>query len=109
MNKNEENKLIDAIISLSQEIKGLRKEFMEQGKNTEKQLAKINLTLGEMRLSYMKLNESFNKYAESNNSRVDGHEKRIIHLEDETFGGGGKQTYMAKEPKVGYVKRKKKK
>ncbi len=123
MNKNEEDKLANAIIALYQEIKGLRNEFTGEIKglrhDMDKQLAKVNLGLNELRLSYMKLDESFkkmgqdfnkyaqdfNKYAQRNDERADGHETRIVRLEDKSFGG----SYIAKEPKVKYTKRKRKK
>jgi len=122
MNKEEENKFSNSIISLYEEIK-------KQGENTGRELAKINLALGEMRLSYMKTNEKldnlssevqlsnkkldnlsadFNKYASSNDALVKGHEKRIVRLEGTTFGGSS-QAYIAKEPVIPYKKRKKKK
>ena len=127
----DENKLIDAIIDLSLEIKGMRKDMnsqlgelnsrvanleKQQAKtnfaiaNLEKQQAKTNFAIGELRLSYMKLDESFNKldesfnkYAERNDERVNGHDKRILHLENSMDGG---KTYLAKEPKAVYKRKK---
>ena len=62
MNKEDGNKLSDAIITLHQAI-------VKQG-------AVMNLALKELRLSYMKLDErvakldqSFNRYAKSNEER----------------------------------------
>ena len=110
MNKNEEDKLVNAIISLQQSM--------------EKQLTKVNLLLAEhsrsiltlankfdelhsdingMRSDFHKLDASFNKYAQSNDDKVNNHETRIVHLE-ETRGG----SFVA-EPNPVYKKRKKKK
>jgi len=95
--------------------------------NLEKQQIKTNLALGEMRLSYMrldgkvskldgkvsKLDESvnglrsdFNKYAQRNDERANIHEKRIIRLEDNTFGKDAQRISMAKEPNAEYKKKK---
>ena len=93
MNKKEEDKLINAIIALPKEIKGLRQDM-------HKQLAKVNLGLNELRLSYMKLDESFKKYADSNNDLVNNHETRIIRLEEKNSSG----SFVA-EPKTEYKKR----
>ena len=109
MSKNHENELINAIIGLHQEIKGLRKEMHEQ-------LAKVNAGLIEMRTSYMKLDNSFkemrgdinkmdnsfNYYAESYDKILKGHEKRIIRLEDKTFGDS-----FVGAPRAGYKRIKK--
>ena len=116
MSNEEENKLVNAIISLSQGIKGMRKEFTDEIKglrqDMEKHQAKTNLALGEMRLSYIKLDESFNsmrsdfnKYARRNDDRTDNHETRIVRLEEKTSGS----SYIASEPKVKYKTRKKRK
>ena len=100
MNKKEEDKLINAIIALHKEIKGLRQDM-------DKQLAKVNLGLNELRLSYVKLDESFkkldesfNKYADSNNYLVNNHETRIIRLEEKNSSG----SFVA-ESKTEYKKR----
>ena len=121
----DDDKLVNAIISLHQEIKGLRKDM-------EKQQAKTNAGLGELRLSYMKLDErvkdaridlnklfngldrldyslnkldvSFNKYAEITIGITKKHEKRLVRLEDNTFGG----SFVA-EPRTAYKKVKRKK
>ena len=138
----ENEKLINAIIDLSQEIKGMRSDMNMQlnglnnrvdklnkrVENLEKQQIKTNLALGEMRLSYMrldgkvskldgkvsKLDESvnglrsdFNKYAQRNDERANIHEKRIIRLEDNTFGKDAQRISMAKEPNAIYKKKKK--
>ena len=115
MNKHDENKLSDSIIALYKEIKGMRGDM-------EKQLSKVNLVIGELRLSYMKLDErvekldknmnaaiktldeSFNRYAESNEARLNGHENRIKHLEEKTSDS----SYL-QEPAAKYRKRKKRK
>jgi len=130
----ENEKLINAIIDLSQEIKGMRSDMNMQlnglnnrvdklnkrVENLEKQQIKTNLALGEMRLSYMrldgkvsKLDESvnglrsdFNKYARRNDERANIHEKRIIRLEDNTFGKDAQRISMAKEPNAEYKKKK---
>jgi len=130
----ENEKLINAIIDLSQEIKGMRSDMNMQlnglnnrvdklnkrVENLEKQQIKTNLALGEMRLSYMrldgkvsKLDESvnglrsdFNKYAQRNDERANIHEKRIIRLEDNTFGKDAQRISMAKEPNAEYKKKK---
>ena len=129
MNKEEENKLSNAIITLHLEIKGLRQDM-------DRQLGKVNLGLQEMRTSYMQLDERFNRmssdingmrsdingmrldlnekidglrsdlkgYAESNNALLHNHETRIVRLE-ETRGS----SFVA-EPKAEYrVKKNKKK
>jgi len=130
----ENEKLINAIIDLLQEIKGMRSDMNMQlnglnnrvdklnkrVENLEKQQIKTNLALGEMRLSYMrldgkvsKLDESvnglrsdFNKYAQRNDERANIHEKRIIRLEDNTFGKDAQRISMAKEPNAEYKKKK---
>ena len=150
----EDNKLLDAIIDLGvgmkelrDEMKGMRKDMshyqQETNKrleNLEKQQIKTNLALGEMRLSYMrldgkvskldekvsnmdekvnaritKLDENvnglrfdFNKYAPRNDERANGHEKRIIRLEDATFGKDAQKISMVKEPNAEYKKKKNK-
>ena len=85
--------------------------------------------VGEMRLSYMKLNErinkldsnlnerikklddsfnglrsDFNKYAQRNDDRANNHETRLVRLEEKTSGN----SYIAREP-AGHYKRKKRK
>ena len=109
MKEETEKMLVDAIINLGVGIENLRKDMNGQ-------LAKVNLGLNELRLSYMKLDErvaklddsinamrfDFNKYAESNNNIVKNHESRITHLEKGS-------SYMAREPRVPYKKTKKKK
>src|ERR1035437_9582741 len=115
MNKNEENKLSDAIITLHLDIKKL-------GETTEKQFAKVNLALGEMRLSYIKLDErvgklddsinsmrqdlnnyakEFSQYAQSNNALLKNHEARIVRLESRE----GRDN-MVSEPHAVYKKTK---
>ena len=108
MNKDDENKLTDTLIYLGltmnkllNEVKKLR-GYVQQ---LQKQQAKTNYALGEMRLSYMTLDESFNKYAELNNRIVKNHETRIVHLEEKTPGS----SYFAKDTEVKYGKRKGKK
>src|SRR5437016_6304574 len=103
MNKNEEDKIINAIIDLHQEIKGMGKEIKDLRSDMDKRFAKINLTLGEMRLSYMKLDASFNKYALRNDERANNHETRIKRLEDKTGS-----SYIARERTVKYKRAKKK-
>ena len=107
MNKNEEDKLANAIIALHQEIKGLRSDM-------EKHQAQTNLALGEMRTSYMKLDErvsklddsingmrsDFNKYAQRNDDRANNHETRITHLES--------RPSIVSEPKAIYKTKKRK-
>ena len=97
MNKNEEDKLANAIITLHQEIKGMRSDM-------EKHQMKTNLVLGELRLSYMKLDESFNRYAKSNAEILNNHETRIEGLEEKTSGS----PYSVSESPAQYKKRKKK-
>ena len=125
----EDNKLLDAIIDLGVEMKGMRKDMshyqQETNKrleNLEKQQIKTNIALGEMRLSYMrldgkvsKLDENvnglrfdFNKYAPRNDERANGHEKRIIRLENTTFGKDAQKISMVKEPNAEYKKKKNK-
>ncbi|MBI4946348.1 MAG: hypothetical protein HY840_08105 [Bacteroidetes bacterium] len=89
MNKEREDKLANAIITLHQAIK--------------KQGAKINLAIGELRLSYMKLDDSFNRYAASNNALLKNHETRLVRLEEKDHGSA----YTVQEPEVKYKKRKK--
>ena len=95
MKDEEEDKLVNAIIALQQSM--------------EKQLGKVNLGLQELRTSYVKLDSrvekldaSFNRYAESNERRMDNYETRIVRLE--TRGS----SFVA-EPKAEYKKLKKKK
>ena len=88
------DRLVNAIIDLHQEIKGLRGDM-------DKRLAKINLALGEMR-SYMKLDDSFNKYAMRNDERANNHETLITHHEDKTGTSD-----IAREPTVKYKRTKK--
>ena len=150
----EDNKLLDAIIDLGvgmkelrDEMKGMRKDMshyqQETNKrleNLEKQQIKTNLALGEMRLSYMRLDgkvskldekvsnmdekvnaritkldeninglrSDFNKYAPRNDERANGHEKRIIRLENTTFGKDAQKISMVKEPNAEYKKKKNK-
>lgn len=54
MHKDSEDKLTNAIIALHQEIK-------RQGENTRKELAKINLGLGELRVSVVNLDSRLKK------------------------------------------------
>ncbi len=95
MKEETEKMLVNAIIDLGVNMENLRKEMKEQ-------LAKVNAGLGEMRTSYMKLDASFNKYAQRNDDRADNHETRITHLETGS-------SYLAREPHVPYKKTKKKK
>ena len=88
MNK-EEDKLVNAIITLQQTM--------------VKELGKVNLSIKELRTSYMKLDESFNKYAQRNDDRAQNHQTRIVRLE-QTRGS----SFVA-EPKTAYKKTKKKK
>ena len=128
----ENEKLINAVIELAQEMKGMRKEQQETNhrlENLEKQQARTNLELCEMRLSYMKvadeisglrtdfnglrvdfngLRSDFNKYAGRNDTKVKQHETRIIRLEDTTFGKDDKRISMVKESNAEYKKKKKK-
>jgi len=132
----EDNKLLDAIIDLGvgmkelrDEMKGMRKDMshyqQETNKrleNLEKQQIKTNIALGEMRLSYMRLDgkvskldenvnglrSDFNKYAPRNDERANGHEKRIIRLENTTFGKDAQKISMVKEPNAEYKKKKNK-
>lgn len=97
MSKYEEDKLANAIIALHQEIRGLRHDV-------DKQLARVNLGLGELRLSYIKLDESFNKYAKLNTNIVKNHETRIVRLEGKSSGG----SYIVREPTIEYKNKKKK-
>jgi uncharacterized protein YhaN len=115
MNKEAEDKLANAIIALHQEIKGMRNEFTQEitglRKDMERHQAQTNRGLGEMRLSYMKLDESFNKYASSNDKIVRGHETRITRLEEKTPGGSyppAGRAGAAREPAVKYKRKKKK-
>jgi len=132
----EDNKLLDAVIDLGvgmkelrDEMKGMRKDMshyqQETNKrleNLEKQQIKTNIALGEMRLSYMRLDgkvskldenvnglrSDFNKYAPRNDERANGHEKRIIRLENTTFGKDAQKISMVKEPNAEYKKKKNK-
>ena len=125
----EDNKLLDAIIDLGVEMKGMRKDMSHHQQETnkrlenlEKQQIKTNLALGEMRLSYMRLDgkvskldenvnglrSDFNKYAPRNDERANGHEKRIIRLENTTFGKDAQKISMVKEPNAEYKKKKNK-
>ena len=125
----EDNKLLDAIIDLGVEMKGMRKDMSHHQQETnkrlenlEKQQIKTNIALGEMRLSYMRLDgkvskldenvnglrSDFNKYAPRNDERANGHEKRIIRLENTTFGKDAQKISMVKEPNAEYKKKKNK-
>ncbi len=136
MSKEEENRLVDVMIDLKEEMKGMRKDMNGQLTGLNGQLTGLNHRVGKLEHSFEKmerkqhktnillaehsrsiitlaekfdgLHSDFNKYASSNNALLKGHEKRIVLLEDETLGGGGK-TYMVKEPVVQYGKRKKRK
>ena len=105
----EDDRLINAVIDLSQEMKGMRKDMNNNQRETnnrlenlEKQQAKTNIAIGELRLSYMNmveqqeitnekleitnkkldnLSSGFSKYAASNDVRANGHDKRIKKLE----------------------------
>lgn len=101
MKEETEKMLVDAIINLGVNIENLRKEMKTQ-------LAKVNAGISEMRTSYMKLdervetlNESFNRYAASNEARLNGHETRITRLENHSS--------VVSEPRAVYKKTKKKK
>ena len=101
MKKNEEDKLVNAIIALQQTM--------------VREFGKINLSIQELRTSYRKLDESFrkleervnrlddsfNKYARRNDTRVDNHETRIIRIEN--------RPSVVSEPRANYKKAKKKK
>ncbi|TAL58341.1 MAG: hypothetical protein EPN85_11825 [Bacteroidetes bacterium] len=95
MNRDSEDKLTNAIIALHQEIKGLRTDM-------DSQLAKVNLAIGELRLSYMNMDATLKKYTQSNDNMLKAHEKRIVRLEDKTFGNS-----FVSEPMMEYKKRKK--
>lgn len=119
----EESKLIDAIINLGVGMNELRDEM----KGMRKEQQKTNLAIGELRLSYMNLADEvagmradlkgkidglrsdFNKYATRNDEKVNGHEKRIVKLENSTNGNGGKGMFVAKEPKAEYKTKRSKK
>lgn len=105
MSKESDDKLTNAIITLHQEIKGLRGDM-------DKQLSKINLQLGEHSRSIMALadkidglSSDFNRYAASNSALVQNHETRLERLEEKDMGS----PYLVKEPAVKYRKSKKKK
>ncbi|TAL61596.1 MAG: hypothetical protein EPN85_04440 [Bacteroidetes bacterium] len=107
MNKDKEDKLTDTLIDIGLTMNKLLNEVKElrgDVQQIQKRQAQTNYALGEMRLSYMKLDKSFNKYAESNSSIVKHHEIRITHLEEKTPGGA----YIASEPAVQYKKKKRK-
>ncbi len=94
MNKNEEDKLVNAIIVLQQTM--------------VREFGKINLSIQELRTSYRKLDDrlhklddSFNKYARRNDTRVDNHETRITRIEN--------RPSVVSEPRANYKKAKKKK
>ena len=87
MKKNEEDKLVNAIIALQQTM--------------VREFGKINLSIQELRTSYRKLDESFHKYARRNDTRVDNHETRIARIEN--------RPSVVSEPRANYKKAKKKK
>ena len=93
------DKLINTIIALAQDIKGMRQDM-------HKQLTKVNLLLAEHSRSIITLAEKFdglsddfNKYAQRNDERANKHETRIAHLEEKNFGS----SYVS-EPKAEYRK-----
>ena len=103
------------MIALHQEIKKL-------GEKTDKQFVKVNLSIGELRLSVMKLDErvgkldadlnekiddmrsDFNKYTVSNNALVNNHETRLQRLEEKPSGS----SYIVSEPVAKYKRKKRK-
>ena len=91
MSNKEEDKLENAIIALHKEMKGMRGDMKTHQ-------AKTNLAIGELRVSYMKLDESFNRYAELNEARLTSHETRITRLEDKTRGS----SYSVSGPSAKY-------
>ena len=97
MKEETKKMLTNAIISFIVSMENLCKEMKEQ-------LAKVNAGSGELRTSYMKLDESFNKYAHRNDERADNHETRIVHLENKTSGSS-----FVSESAAKYRIRKKKK
>ncbi|MBI3500403.1 MAG: hypothetical protein HY063_01300 [Bacteroidetes bacterium] len=122
MNKESEDKLTNAIITLHQEIKGLRGDMDKHQTKTNSELAKLNLSVKELRLSVVHLDDrmsamedsfnamrsdmnglrsDFNKYAQRNDDRADDHETRITRLENSPS--------IASEPRAVYKKIKKKK
>jgi len=111
----EDNKLLDAIIDLGvvmkelrdemkgmrKEIKGLHKEQQETNRRLEKlekQQARTNMELGEIRLTFIQYADAIEK--------VINHETRIIRLEDATFDNQDKRISMVKEPNAEYKKKK---
>ncbi len=127
----EDNKLLDAIIDLGMAVKELRSEVNElrgemkgmrkEMKGMQKEQHKTNIILAEHSRSIIKLAEQqketninmqglrsdFNKYANYNNLKVNQHEKRIIRLEDTTFGKDAQRVSKVKEPNAEYKKKKK--
>ena len=87
MKKDEENKLIDVMIDIAQEMKGMRKDMNfrlerleklqvvtnSRLEKLEKQQAHTNVELSGMRLTFM-------KYADST-KKITDHEKRINKIE----------------------------
>ncbi|MBI4947077.1 MAG: hypothetical protein HY840_11830 [Bacteroidetes bacterium] len=105
----EDNKLLDAIIDLGVGMKELREEMkgMRTDINTqlgelnhrvdklEKQQARTNMELGEIRLTFI-------QYADAIEKVID-HETRIVRLEEATFDNDNKKSAMAKEPEAEYL------
>ncbi|MBI4947722.1 MAG: hypothetical protein HY840_15125 [Bacteroidetes bacterium] len=111
---------------LRSEMKGMRQDMNAQleglnhrVENLEKEQHKTNILLAEHSRSIIELAQQqektnteihglrsdFNKYAKSSNVIINGHETRIIRLEDASFNNDDKKMTMLKEPKAIYKKK----
>ena len=86
-----EDQIMNAIIDLSQNLKKLEVRM-------DQKFAKVNLAIGELRVSYMKLDESFKEATNASNALLKNHEKRILKLENHDTGN------FVSEPRAEYSK-----
>ena len=116
----------NGINELRDEMKGLRKDMNFRLEKLEVQQVKTNIQLAEhtrsilvlaeqqeetnvnleaLRSDVVGLRTDFNNYAIASDTKFNGHEKRIVHLENSISGDGDKGIFVAKEPLAGYKKK----